>query len=644
MEEFLRKLGLSEESIKIYITSLGKSILSYYELKSIMPELNEENFNENINNLLNLGLLIQSNLEKDVILTEFLAIPPYNPILNYFKNIETSFSEIRNSIDDLIIKSINETFIKESNIEYKSISKKYEEIRKDFIEDSLLQKKDAEDISKQMGAMSKVGEFILNIDNMMNTISKAEFNNLIKTFNKLKDELKEKIESLEIKKKKQEILNEIIEETFKSRLNSVIKDFLGKIITSVKEEMSKIQLQKKIENSINSQDDFKMLLLNLINNFELNMKKLAELIDDKENSLEQNINKLKNRFISKICTIVQKSIKEIENLNKPIINLISESKLIATSVKDLKKNNVCPINSVAKIKKEIINAIKNSKEELMIIIPKLEDYLQLEYFKNIPKSIRIRIASSDPHVNSRVKKFKEISNLEFKNYENTNFIGIKSDNKAIGIGIIKSDNQDPLNNVIGFFSENVILNNKLESALYNIWSSAENQIGKVIKEKPTYISSKTSEIKTMPSINKKKVSKIESPIVSKIPEIPKKVGKKNKKVRAIPIQAIENGESEKELLIFISKVNPKAGDSVGMIINNAFNTIIQNFNSFTGEFLTQELEKVADIILERRGFSVTLHDIRRSINNYKNQTTLLTIEQKNDIFHTIENWKQRLFL
>ena len=48
MEDFLKKLQLSEEAIKIYLKSLGKVPLTYYELYSITPKLAQDKFEENL--------------------------------------------------------------------------------------------------------------------------------------------------------------------------------------------------------------------------------------------------------------------------------------------------------------------------------------------------------------------------------------------------------------------------------------------------------------------------------------------------------------------------------------------------------------------------------------------------------------------
>jgi hypothetical protein len=94
---------------------------------------------------------------------------------------------------------------------------------------------------------------------------------------------------------------------------------------------------------------------------------------------------------------------------------------------------------------------------------------------------------------------------------------------------------------------------------------------------------------------------------------------------------------------FTSTIHPKAGDQAGMIINTAFNMLISKLNILTGEGFSKELQDVSDIILERRGFSVTLHSVRSLINKYKQINSNLTDEDKREIFEAIESWKQRLF-
>ena len=68
MEDFLKKLQLSNQAIEIYLKSLGKSPLTYYELYSIIPEFSQDEFEKNLTQLINGGLLIQLIPKKQEIL------------------------------------------------------------------------------------------------------------------------------------------------------------------------------------------------------------------------------------------------------------------------------------------------------------------------------------------------------------------------------------------------------------------------------------------------------------------------------------------------------------------------------------------------------------------------------------------------
>ena len=68
MDEFLKQIGLSDNAIKIYIKSLGRTSLTYYELYSIVPKLSEEEFKNCINELIDSGLIIQLIPQKPEIL------------------------------------------------------------------------------------------------------------------------------------------------------------------------------------------------------------------------------------------------------------------------------------------------------------------------------------------------------------------------------------------------------------------------------------------------------------------------------------------------------------------------------------------------------------------------------------------------
>jgi len=665
MKEFLEKLNLSENAIKVYLRVIGQSPYTYYELKTILPKLEDENFNNIIEELMIHKLLIQIESEKPEVLTYYYAIPPINPILNYYSNIESSFSNIKNAIQDLIVKSVNDIFQKENKVELDSVYNKFTEIKKDFEEDSLLQKKDAEDIAKEMNNIQEIEEKVTDLQKRIQNLTQTEFANLIKIIGELRKKLIDQIKELELKKREERVIS-TVEEIFKSEVDKMVGDFTNRVSELIQQEFEKLPLESVINRTIQQRNDFKMLLLNLISSFEMKMKRLSEAIKDKKEKLEPNIENLKNIILSKLNTIINNSVDQIANLNQPIIKALSNYEDFALKPDDLEVKDIWKIETLTQMNEEIINAVNNSKIELVIIIPNLKDYLTFEIFQEVPKDLKIKLASSDPHVNSKVMKFKSIENLEFRNYENNTFIGIKSDENLLCMGFINNESKNPLKNFNGLGINNPKLINIFKRSLYNVWSAAEPDYGGTGRKiEPSRAMPKTVPKPKTNQIKKPEIKQEKTQISKSIPESTKatekievttkkddklseKVGKElqasieQKKKEKAPQEVEQEPQETTQKQEFTSNITPEPGDAVGMEINTSFNTLLQNLNNLTGEEFADELEDIADLILEKRGFSVTLHDLRRTINDYKNQRTPLKGEEKNNIFESIETWKQKL--
>ena len=71
--------------------------------------------------------------------------------------------------------------------------------------------------------------------------------------------------------------------------------------------------------------------------------------------------------------------------------------------------------------------------------------------------------------------------------------------------------------------------------------------------------------------------------------------------------------------------------------------MIQNLNRLKGDGFGKELQNIADLILEKKGFSVTLHKIRSVMNRFKEKLSLLDENDKKEIIENIENWKKKLY-
>jgi len=140
---------------------------------------------------------------------------------------------------------------------------------------------------------------------------------------------------------------------------------------------------------------------------------------------------------------------------------------------------------------------------------------------------------------------------------------------------------------------------------------------------------------------------IVSPIIKappqKMPPIEKSEIQKVPFINATPSESIKTEAIETSQNTFDSNIYPKPGDEAGMQINTAFNLLIQRLNNISGIDFSKALQNIADLILEKRGFSVTLHNIRSLINKYKEQLApIISEKERNEIIETIEGFKKRL--
>jgi hypothetical protein len=334
---------------------------------------------------------------------------------------------------------------------------------------------------------------------------------------------------------------------------------------------------------------------------------------------------------------------------------------------------------------------------LTLVLPKLEEHVSPDLFRELEGDVQIKIAASNFHVNSLVKEYKSIENINYRKLENEKLIFLLRDNNYAIIGI-KKEEEDPLNDFIGVGSNYLPFVNTIKGVVTSTWSKAKPDLeakmrggrkkkettspsigkGRFRPSQRTYpggagkTETKAEKVKPIesssshrektspkPEIEGKKVDiteeeekgteteKEKSKVPEMTPDEPKEKvkDKETTSTSEIPTETPEPRKTSVEggFSPFQSSINPPPGNEVSLEINTAFNSIIKELTTITGEELGKELEYVADLILEKKGFSVTLHKIRSSINQFKDIDRPLTEAEANEIFESIENWKERLF-
>ncbi|MCK4380637.1 MAG: hypothetical protein KAW51_05805, partial [Candidatus Lokiarchaeota archaeon] len=472
MDDFLRKLQLSENAIEIYLKSLQKIPLTYYELYSIVPKATLEEFNKSISDLLDAGLITQQPSKKQETITQYLTLPPILPILNYYNNINVNLGDIKNSIQELMINSVNEIFQENKTIELDSILETFQEIRKDIDEDSIIQKQEVEDVVEGMEELNMVKQKLSILHEKIISITQTKFADLIKTLNSLKNDIIEKINSMEFKKHKEAIIS-LIEQQFKAKSENMVKDFIKNLHELIEKEFDETgkPVEKSTDLIIQYQNDFKMLLLNMFSNFETKMNKIHELLKENHENLYAKMKNLEIKIAENLNAIIQNSINEVSNLNRPIENVLKNYLQEISTIDKFLFNKIWIVNSVTKINESIQHFIVNSKEDLTIIIPYLEHHLAFEQFDNINGNLKIKIASSEAHTNSMVKNFKNIKNIIYRTYQNKDLVALKSDNKQLIMGVIQ-DSKNPLDDFIGIGTTFDPLIKLLDPLIQDVWEKA----------------------------------------------------------------------------------------------------------------------------------------------------------------------------
>jgi hypothetical protein len=652
MEDFLKKLQLSDNAIKIYMESLGRTPLTFYELYSIVPKISQDEFEEDLTQLINGGLVIQIIPKKQEILLHYLAIPPLLPIINYYESINANLEGIKASIRKILKNTVNQTFQQNKNIQLDTIFESFQESRKDIEEDTIIQKQEIEDIVKGMEELKSLTKNVSELDQQIKIVTQRNFANLMKKIAGIKSEITDEINNLEFKKHKEEIIT-IIDKTFKEKLDKLVQEFSIELHESIEEKFKETSkpIEEVIDASLQYRDDFKLILLNLLSNFETKMNKIHETIKENKDKLSTEMKSLEIELDKNLDLVIQNSIDQVSGLNKPVENIMRKYFQETRSSDKLTITNIWSINSLTKINEEIQKFITTTKEELTIIIPQLENHLALEQFEKIPRSLKIKVASSEPHTNSSVKKFRSITNLIYKTLDNENLIVLKGDNTQISFGIIQEDATNTLNDFIGIGSNFKPIIELLNPIVQNLWEDAYSD-SFYASQKAQTPTSKSQTVKREDS----KVFKTIKPITTsktpsekterKQPIIQKETASKPQKIPSVlpdaQLQIDEIKQKLQEKLEFVASSTKKKGDEAGRLINSAFDKLTKKLHNIKGDDFSNELQKIADLILEKRGFSVTLHKLRSLINQYRFSDILLNASDSKQIIENIESWKDKL--
>jgi hypothetical protein len=646
MKDLLKNIQLSDKAIELYLRCVGQAPLSLFELFSILPNISQEEFSNIIKELSEAGLFIPIKLKDSELFLQYLALPPINPVINYYNNINTKLDVIKGQLQLLISNSLSTIFQENKLVELDSMYKATQELRKDIEEDVIIQKQDIEDIVQGMENLKVIEKGLESLRQSIKGITQTQFSYLIKLITNIKTDINNQIGYLELKKSEKPVLD-AIENVFKENFNKILRDFATNLHKLIEEEFKNTieSLNNIVNSTFQFRNDFQLVLLNMLNSYEKKVNIIIELIKTKRDNLDADLIDFENVIIENFKEIIYHSIDSVAALNNPINNALENYLKLTTT---LGANDFWDINSVSRANEEIIYRISQSRQKLMIIVPKLEEHIAYDDFKDISKGVKVELASSEPHTNSHVKEFKELKNVEYRTLKNDNVMVCRSDDNYLLIGLIRESSQDSLSDFIGFASSNRSVIKLFLSVVNTVWDTATSSLHETPKSLGITPLKESNAVKTSNPITSSHFKAAQTKSKPPIKEAPSfqevKLGDKFTAVSEKFQSKIEI-PSEKVNVAHesIKAKEPIAtNEDAAVLIKTAFKTLIQKLHKLNGEEFSKEMEKIADLILEKKGFSVTLHKIRSKINQYKTHLGHLSDVDINHIIESIEEWEKHI--
>jgi len=381
---------------------------------------------------------------------------------------------------------------------------------------------------------------------------------------------------------------------------------------------------------------------------EKKLKQIIELIKTKNKGLESDLKEFEKIIIDNFNEIIDKSVDSVASLNEPINNTLNSYYNTIKESMELESNNFWQIKSIARVREEISNIISQSTQSLLVVVPKLEENLSFDDFKDNPSTIKIQIASSEAHTNSLVKKYKDLKNFEYRIIKNESVIICRGDDDNLVIGIIDMESKNASDNFIGFASKNNSLIKLFQFVVKAIWDIGSSSSQETPRTLNITVPKKSSVLKT-PITTKLPLKTTRIPITKKpiISQVKKQKVKSSEGKIADLAEELNNKIKEPKKVHEPDQIpkptdEPKKHEESGSEINEAFKTLIKKLHKLKGDEFSKEMEIIADLILEKKGFSVTLHKIRSKINQYKNHLSHLNEVDIKHIIESIEEWKERI--
>lgn len=638
--QVLELIGLAHDEVDTYFKITGRGPVMIGEI-ALLADVAEERAAEIASNLFQKGLLKQIPGKAPI----YEALPPYAALLSQIHH----FKETIKTFQQITPKNIQERFdsLETHSGKLKKLDdyRSYLQIMKTKLPEQIKTQFDRfEKELEQVNRFRDVRSFILNLKEIVPAEITKEFGTMEDRLDSMKTEISNRFEKQfrigALKSMAEKIVSRVISEQFKE-ITVVFRD---KFVQTTQNMLDQVinQLGSITETAGEISSDLGTVFSDIESGLKTTLEDLENRVSGVYDDIISGINELKDLFRTEIFETIQNDI--INN----IINQLDSAELTMNEFWQRSKEasllsfkDVWFVRSIEGIKAQINESLTRVKMRVHIVAPKLEN-IDLVALSRLKKHINIRISTnfdlSNPEDQMRFKEIADNPNFALRHYGRENLWSINKDFEEVVVCVLSETEEGELQ-IAGMGSvleEHVKL---FAAVLEDVWIQSKklDQVEVLHELKRTPEPSLPKERPT-PSIPTP-ITKEPERLTPAIPERPSVI--QHEPVKLEPITKVE-------IPVEPPAVKPEPSMSTAAIgstdafLSNEIDKLINNLPNMTGHDIAAELQNIQDDILERKGFSGVLRQMRMSITPLKSNRDLLTPNERQELINKINFWRSKL--
>ncbi|KKN23930.1 hypothetical protein LCGC14_0900080 [marine sediment metagenome] len=643
--QVLEQIGLAQDEVAVYFKITGRGPVMVGEI-SLLSEIPEERARTIAENLFQKGLLKQ--IPGNVPIYE--ALPPYAALLGQIHQ----FKETIKTFQEVTPQHIQERFdsFETQSTKLKKLDdyRTYIQVMKTKLPAQIKSQFDRfEKELEQVKRFQDVRGFILNLKEIVPEEITREFGEMGSRLDSMKVEISQRFEKVfrigALKGMAEKIVSRVISEQFQEMTN-YFRDKFSKTTQNMLDRVIE-QLGSITDTAGEISTDLGTIFTDIESGLKTTLEDLDNRVTDVYDDILSGIEELKDLFRTEIFETLQNDI--INN----IITQLESSELTMNEFWDRSKEatllslrDVWFVRSIEAIKAQINDSLTRVKMRVHIVAPKLED-IDLVALSRLKKHINIRISTNfdldNPEDQGGLRQFVDLPNFTIRHYSRENLWSINKDFEEVVVCAVSQTKggEFEIAGMGSILEEHVKL---FAGILEDVWIQSKKidqvEILQRIKRPLEPILPKE---RITPSITPPNIIEPEKIISKPIEEIYNTVKEPIK--YESPQETIKTSiTTPTEPPVVKNQIKPSAtiiGSSKGTL-SDQFDDLLNNLPNMTGNNIASTLQDLQNDILEKKGFSSVLRQIRLSISAIRSNPNLLNTIERQELTNKINFWRSKL--